>query len=322
MTIKLLLALTLCTSFCTGFVGYVNADSNGVDDMSSDGYFFDHKSDGWFWYKDPPVVKNKKELKPKLTPNTAESQKPEEKTFSVAWLRKNLPILRDRAIDDPSVENVSIYMYAQKVLLDKAQNFAEKAQQVVRMDPVLDENNRDPHSTYARQAFLFHQSQASEEGIKYLVKKGGFFFFFGANCSVCRAEIQIVKNFHDQYGYYAKYISVDGTGIQNVGNWVPDNGIVKKLHLIMTPTTVFVVPPNNYYIISQGAMSMDEMKNRLLTIADEQKMLPKDLQDQINPYSKGVITPDQFKQFAKEGGNVSSTQLVNEIRKDANENEY
>lgn len=319
MTIKLLLALTLCTSF----IGYANADNNGADDASSDGYFFDHKSDGWFWYKDPPIIKKKKDLKSKPIPVTAEPQKPEDKTFSVAWLRKNLPILRDRAIDDPTTENVSIYMYAQKVLLDKAQNFAEKAQQVVRMDPVLDENNHDPHSTYARQAFLFHQSQASEDGIKYLARKGGFFFFFGANCSVCRAEIETIKNFHDQYGYYVKYISVDGTGIQNVSNWVPDNGIAKKLHLIMTPTTVFIVPPNNYYIISQGAMAMSEMKDRLLTIADEQKLLPKELQDQINPYNKGIITPDQFKQFATEGSNnVSSAQLVNEIRKDANENEH
>lgn len=50
------------------------------------------------------------------TPPTLKKDQTE--AFSAAWLRENLPRLMDKAIDDPTQENVAAYLYAQRALLE------------------------------------------------------------------------------------------------------------------------------------------------------------------------------------------------------------
>ena len=56
---------------------------------------------------------------------------------------------RDKAIDNPSPENVAAYYYLQRVMMDKAQRFTDMARRVVMSDPLLDENPRRPIATFA-----------------------------------------------------------------------------------------------------------------------------------------------------------------------------
>ena len=56
---------------------------------------------------------------------------------------------RDKAIDNPSPENVAAYYYLQRVMMDKAQRFTDMARRVVMSDPLLDENQRRPIATFA-----------------------------------------------------------------------------------------------------------------------------------------------------------------------------
>lgn len=44
--------------------------------------------------------------------------------FTEAWFKDNLPILRERAIDDPTEANVRKYFTAQKAMLDMAEKKA------------------------------------------------------------------------------------------------------------------------------------------------------------------------------------------------------
>ncbi|BEI26481.1 conjugal transfer protein TraF [Vibrio cholerae] len=58
------------------------------------------------------------------TQNTVEDlELPSE--ISESWLKDNLNILLERAIDNPTEENVRKYFYAQKVMLDLAKKRAE-----------------------------------------------------------------------------------------------------------------------------------------------------------------------------------------------------
>ena len=72
--------------------------------------------------------------------------------LSVAWLRKKFETNRDQAIDAPAPENVAAYFYLQRVMMDKAHRFADVAQEVVMLEPRLDENVRRPISSFAVQA--------------------------------------------------------------------------------------------------------------------------------------------------------------------------
>ncbi len=55
----------------------------------------------------------------------------------------------DKAIDEPTNENVRAYLYLQRVMMDKVSQFADVSQQVIMGDPVLDEIGRRPLAIYA-----------------------------------------------------------------------------------------------------------------------------------------------------------------------------
>ena len=74
---------------------------------------------------------------------------------------------RDKAIDDPTSENVSTYMYLQRVMLDKAEKFADASQKLVMRDAVLDENARRPIATFG----AFAKDDMSNRGIQKAAKK-------------------------------------------------------------------------------------------------------------------------------------------------------
>ena len=84
---------------------------------------------------------------------------------------------RDKAIDEPTPENVSAYMYLQRVVLDKSEKFAQVTQQVVMSDPVLDENSRRPTATFGAFAMDDMATQGTEKAAKKLAETPGFGFF-------------------------------------------------------------------------------------------------------------------------------------------------
>ena len=83
--------------------------------------FFQGKEEGWFWYKDPKDLPVEAPTNPPLQA-PAKSKAPA--SLSVEWLRKQMPVLLDQAIDSPTRENVEAYLYAQRLALDKSQRFS------------------------------------------------------------------------------------------------------------------------------------------------------------------------------------------------------
>jgi len=255
------------------------------------GRFFDLKEEGWFWYHDPKDEKKKAPKEQKPEPVAAAPAMKKDEPFSVKWLRKNMPVLLDNAIDDPSKDNVEAYLYAQRVAMDKGQRYAQMTQRVVYSDPFLDENNRVPMSSFAKPFFLRSVSGATEEALKHLAKVGGIWVFFDSKCDFCKTQAVTAEALRKQYGFNVKYISMDGKGLPNIPEWVKDNGHAAMLNLRVTPTTVFAVPPNNYLIVSQGMMAQEQLADRIVVAAESSGLLPKEMEAKIDQYSRGVLTP-------------------------------
>lgn len=274
------------------------ADENAdevFDDMPA-GRFLERKGEGWYWYQDPKDVKAKKP-KPVPAPDVkADAGKKESKDepFSVAWLHKNLPIFRERAIDKPTKENIESYMYAQRVAMDKAQNFAEATQRVVYSDPFLDENNRVPLSTFAKPAFLLSVEKSGNDALNELARSTGLWMFFDSQCGYCKVQATILNRVAKKHGFLTKFISMDGKGMPEIPDFVKDNGHVEMLNLRVAPTTVLVVPPKTYLIVSQGMMAETQLEERLLIAAESQNLIPPDLAVKIAQYSRGVLKTDDL----------------------------
>lgn len=288
------LSLVLATTIA-GLAGLAHADTGDVSPR-----FIERKSEGWFFYKDPkeqappPLVQPPKQPEPA----PAKQEKPKEEPFSVSWLRENMPKLLDAAIDDPTKDNVEAYMYAQRVAMDKSQRYAEMTTRVVASDPFLDENNRVPIASYTKPFFLRNAQAGVKEALKHVATVGGLWVFFDSKCNFCRPQVNTVQHLAKEYGFVTKFISMDGGTLPNVKDFVKNTGQAGILNLRVTPTTVLVVPPNNYYIVSQGMMAQDQLSERIIIAADSNDLLPKDIALKIHTYDRGVLTNEDTKQGA------------------------
>lgn len=95
----------------------------------------------------------------------------------MAWIKKNLPVYRDRAIDNPTDSNVQAYYYLQRVMMDKASQFSEASSRVIMKDPFLDEDSRRPVATYAANALNREVTSNKDKVLRSLGNKVGLFFF-------------------------------------------------------------------------------------------------------------------------------------------------
>lgn len=259
---------------------------------------------GWFFYEKEPEsklrVEKNAEPQKQETADSKNENKSEKHPVDVAWLRKNLPVLQDRAIDNPTSENLAAYFFAQRAMLDKSQRYSEAAQQFVYSEPMLDENNRMPQGQANKDQFLNAIFKAKQESLKYLAGKAGLFMFFESTCNFCKVQARTINTIAKKYNFTVKYISVDGKGMPETPGWVPDNGHARLLDLKVYPTTVLVVPPKTYLIVSQGMMANDQLEDRILTAAQSSKLLPDDLAKDVNPWDHGVLTPEDLQDGASD----------------------
>lgn len=220
------------------------AHAEDIEPTVSHPNFLKGSSDGWFWYKDPKEAPPKPKEPPPAPAKPPEPEKPAEVVkaeppkpvgptpFSAAWLRVNMPKLQEAAIDNPTKDNVSAYYYAQRVLMDKAQNYAEKAKEVVATDPFLDENNRVPLASFAVSQFERGVSKGKDDALKSIASKGGLWVFYDSKCNFCGPQVNTVKEVAKKYGFSTKFIAMDGAGINGIlpeGTWVKDAGQSKTL---------------------------------------------------------------------------------------------
>lgn len=256
------------------------------------GSYYGKKEEGWFWYKDPKMVQPRPPVAVAPSPVT---KPPAPRPFTVKWLREHMDNIRESAIDNPTNPDGSpskemvLYMYLQRVVLDKSQNFANAAEQVVQSDPLLDENNRIPFGSAARSLFMDNLTTNKDAALKLVSQKAGLWFFFDSKCAFCTSQLDVLQRFASHYGFVTRNISLDGKPLPGMTQWLPDQGQSKLLKLKLSPTVVLVQPPNNFYIISQGMSSEETLGKKVMLVAATQKMLPESTLQQVKPFERGVL---------------------------------
>ncbi len=250
-------------------------------DETGQGRFIDRKAEGWFWYKDPPEEKPAEE--PEKIPETVTAQTPppetapEEKTApetdmmipgSVAWVRENLPKFLDRAIDDPTDENVMAYLLLQKYSADKSSAYAEKVQLVTMGNPYLDETVNGPSAQGANAVAKSIARNNLEAVRKKLMKRTVLLFVFDDQ-DMSLAMSGVVNNYHDHTGFQVIPVSMTGKPLANglFPNYETDAGI-RKLVNVATLPAVFLVGGNKKPVsVLQGVTAESDLDYRVINVA-------------------------------------------------------
>lgn len=246
------------------------------------GKYYERKEEGWFWRErlpTPPELLSPlalDEVVPEMSapdpisPATSMAL-PEVRPLSPAWLREKLPEYRDRALENPSPENVRAYYYLQRYAMDVAERFALVAQKVVLADPALDENTRRPISTYGAQVF----DEVARENITRVASKiasmAGVWYFYRSDCPYCRAQNPVLERLQRRIGLAVLPIALDGQAMPEgaFSQFVSDRGHAEQLGVTQTPTLYLVRKPDEFVLLSEGLVTDDGLLERIVYAAHD-----------------------------------------------------
>jgi conjugal transfer pilus assembly protein TraF len=240
-------------------------------------------------------------------PPTKEQTKDEIKPLK-EWTPKELGQLwekgRDKAVMDPSDANVREYMYTQDIILDIATRYSEKQMEIVKNDPFLNQSNRISISNSGEVDAKRLQDKAINVAVDEMAKKGGLLVFVESTCTFCSHQLPILEGLKNSLNPYhpMEYlvISIDAKGPNGWKNFVPDNGLFKRLNLTITPSIVYVPNPspykdgrdnNKYIVVSQGEIEhLDALTRRIAEVGIKAHIVSKETMKDFDIWNRGVAT--------------------------------
>lgn len=262
-----------------------------------------------FLHYQPYVVTGKEARRPAPRPPTPAApeksgEKRGEQKVSVKWLQENYKLLEERAIDNPTDDNVAAYLYVRRITMDKSQRFSDKVMEVTNADPILNENNRIPYASAGAQSVRAANLAAQQSAARELGAVGGLVVFVDGSCRFCAMQMPIIKSMRALYGMEALVVSLDGKRPQGYdGPIVKDNGLYRKLDLKLTPSIVYVHQPrgyrdgkdeNKYRVIAQGFYAQDELVKQIAYAGHTTGLLSAGTMRDLGVWSRGVASTDDL----------------------------
>lgn len=265
--------------------------STVLDDQSR---FIERNSEGWFFYEpflEEPEEKKPEPPKPKIAEKKPEPEEvqetkaPIDKPLTAAWFKKNLPKYLNAAIDEPSQKNVRAFYYLQKFAMDRSARFADVAQEVVAGDPYLDHITRRPLASYASNRVDRYASLQQDKLIDRLSKSHGIFYFYKKGCEFCIVQAPVIKKLREVNNFALIPISKEGSDymIKTFPDQRKDNGHSEMLGIKNYPATFLVSPEGKFEPLGQGAMSLSELKKRIILAAKRRGWITQDEYDSTRP---------------------------------------
>ena len=271
---------------------------------------------GWFWYQEPPPPPASAPVKrtpvrpmPVASKPAAARPAPPKPAasgpafLSVEWLRKELPRYRDRAIDDPTPEHVAQYLALQKVMFDKAQNFAEASVKAREMYPGLSQAAFTPYDANSLMNAKYYEQAVRPFAFKQIFAHAGLMFFFDSTCQWCGNQWRQLKVFKVNVPEAQMMaVSADDKPLPGAEMpWAPNNGIIQTFGIKIYPTVALVWPPNHVALVAQGETDSGTLEANILNAAVDHGLLPKSYGRWIKPFEQGVLTPLDLKRIANSG---------------------
>lgn len=261
-----------------------------LDYPERDGRFLEREQEGWFWYepvpedpepedeepqtKKPPEKAVETLAKPKASepapaPSPAqptESQPPA--AMSAEWFRENIKKYKDKAWENPTPENVSAYLYVQKMAMNRSAKFADVWKEVVSTDPVLDANSTAPTTTSGTLRMKAETKKARESLLGSIKDEVGLMFFFnGSQYSLEQART--LDAIQKKHGIDVLSVSVDGSRLPEgvLGKVIIDQGQSQVMGVRQVPATYVAFSDNTTKPIGVGMFARPLMEDRILLVA-------------------------------------------------------
>lgn len=238
-------------------VSHAETSSKGSTDQNK---YFEQRERGWFWYE---VMEEPEKEEP------LEQPPPPQPEITVDDIHKTGDQLLNKAIIEPTKENIHAYLVWQKFVLDRSQQFTEVWQTVIREHPELDETVNHPTSTLGVQLAAAEEKKSVKEVIEKVSEMGEILYFFTSTCPYCKEQGRLLTAFRQNYPIGIMAVSLDGQGMEGWDDYQVDQGQARNLGVDQVPALFLLIPPNTVIRVGTGLMTYDEIERRLYIVGKE-----------------------------------------------------
>lgn len=234
---------------------------------AADGSYYNRdKEKGWFWYEklpepapEPEPVEPPKPPEPIViiqAPPKAEEpiEVPPEgpPALSSAWLKANLETYLFKAMDDPTPENVTAYLYLHRLMMDKSSGFADSAQVAMASEPMLSNDVRRPRFEAASSIMSKRASAESALLLRQVADNGKYVLVVSSQCDTCAPFSISAATLAKQSGVALDIVTSDGAAPATLGPRMADVRADPKLLAALAPATI----PSLYLLRADGSSAL------------------------------------------------------------------
>jgi conjugal transfer pilus assembly protein TraF len=256
---------------------------------------------GWhFYYTDPEPKKKEKEKIPPPSPSSSPKGPP---PMSVEWIKTNYPIIQQRAIDSPTPQNLRAELFAQRVMLDKAEVYTRTRSIVQSTDPNLQEGVRMPLYGGAATALAMQNKQTREEAFDELSDKVGLIVFYDHACLFCRQSITMINYLSRAMPNLEIRVMARNTPVpETVPNLFDTIKVYSDEKFKMSeryevghwPTVLMISDLPQIYLVSEGVVSYEELTRRMLNISFQEGLLGEEWFERVYRQQNGLINTAMY----------------------------
>lgn len=260
---------------------------------------------GWHFYNEyEDEIEPEEPLEEEQIPQTSQtsgsqsSSAPE--VFSAAWFNENFTTIEQRAIDNPSKENMRALLVTERMMLDKSEVFARTKVRIAQNDPIFQDNTRIPMSGFGKAAMFKYKKKNYSEAMDELTTKAGLFFFYDGKCIFCHQMVKSLNLLKSMHGWEIRVVArnINGNRIVDLDPTIPvirDVRHSQNYRIKHWPNLMMVVPETkHHYVITQGVMAYTTLERTIVSIALEQQVLSDEWFYKIFPEEQGLVSQKQF----------------------------
>ena len=209
---------------------------------------------GWYFYDDPKPVVVKAESTPAVKYKNY-------RDYNDA-LKQEFEEIQDRAIYNPTPENVQAYNSALRTITNNATRFGMLS---------VTQNWQDPNSgsslSAPNGAGLQLDLDKQREQIGKIVQRYAIFYFIRKDCKYCSVEVNELKRLEFSYNVTVRVVTMDGSTLPQYPNPTADNGISQKLGVTEPGELMAFDSSNNKTtVLGFGYIHFDQIIQRLQTL--------------------------------------------------------
>jgi len=211
---------------------------------------------GWWWYETPPPPEEKEEQKEeKVTyPSLSDYTKEELWNMDPEKFRKLIKVFLDKAVQNPTVENVKEYLTLQDIARRKALAFTNVASLVVQTTPELNTLKDAPITHVGKVQMTRMQNEDVERTIRTAVDDYALLYFYSPTCPYCQAQEKINKMFVSKYGWQIKRIDVTENKL-----------LADQFGITTTPTLLLIYRNSDDYLpVALGVLSLYDIERNVM----------------------------------------------------------